>query len=123
MYGPVRTVVLGGGAARLPPIPIGGRRLISRGYADVLTEDVVLERHRLEFDHDEAYGLGGDRSAANVRLLCTVHNLYMAEKVYGKEKMAQYRRPADAVREPAPSFELRPDGAQHPFQHRAAGLR
>ncbi len=79
------------------------------------------ERHRLEFDHDEAYGLGGDRSAANVRLLCPAHNLYMAEKVYGKKKMEQYRRSADAVREPAPSFELRPDGAQHPSQHRAAG--
>jgi hypothetical protein len=81
------------------------------------------ERHRLEFDHDEAYGLGGDRSAANVRLMCRVHNLYMAEKVYGKKKMAQYRGSADTVREPAPSFELRPDGAQHPFQHCAAGLR
>ena len=79
------------------------------------------ERHRLEFDHDEAYGLGGDRSAANVRLMCRVHNLYMAEKVYGKKKMDQYRGLADTVREPAPSFELRPDGAQHPSQHRAVG--
>jgi len=65
------------------------------------------ERYRLEFHHDEAYGLGGDRSAGNVRLLCTVHNLYMAEKDYGKEKMDDYRRSGDCVREPAPSFELR----------------
>jgi len=72
------------------------------------------ERYRLEFHHDEAYGLGGDRSAGNIRLLCTAHNLYMAEKVYGKKKMEQYGRSADIVREPAPSFELRPDGAQHP---------
>ncbi len=79
------------------------------------------ERHRLEFHHDEAYGLGGDRSAGNVRLLCRVHNLHMAEKDYGKKKMDPYRRSADTVREPAPSFELRPDGAQHPSQHRAAG--
>jgi len=79
------------------------------------------ERHRLEFHHDEAYGLGGDRSARNVRLLCKVHNLYMAEKDYGKKKMDQYRRSADTVREPSPSFELRPDGARHLTQRRAAG--
>ena len=30
------------------------------------------ERHRLEYHHEEAYGLGGDRSAGNVRLLCRV---------------------------------------------------
>jgi len=41
------------------------------------------ERHRLEFHHDEAYGLGGDRSASNVRLLCPLcryrHNLHYAD--------------------------------------------
>ena len=66
-------------------------------------------------------GSVGDQSAGNVRLLCRVHNLYMAEKDYGKKKMDDYRRSADTVREPAPSFELRPDGAQHPSQHRAVG--
>jgi len=30
------------------------------------------ERDRLEFHHDDPYGLGGDRSAENVRLLCTL---------------------------------------------------
>ena len=72
------------------------------------------ERHRLEFHHDDPYGLGGARSAGNVRLLCKVHNLYMAEKDYGKKKMDRYRRSGDGVREPAPAFELRPDGAPYP---------
>ena len=64
------------------------------------------ERHRLEFHHDEPYALGGDRSAVNVRLLCPVHNAYMAELDYGKEKMDQYRRSDDRVCEPQPTLEL-----------------
>jgi len=64
------------------------------------------ERDRLEFHHDVPYGLGGDRSAMNIRLLCKLHNAYMAELDYGKEKMDQYRRPADRVCEPQPTLEL-----------------
>ncbi len=70
-------------------------------------------RESLEYHHDDPYGLGGDRSATNIRLMCTCHNLYMAEMDYGKETMDQYRRSADSVCEPAPSFELRPDGAPY----------
>ena len=66
------------------------------------------ERDRLEFHHDEPYGLGGDRSANNVRLLCKAHNAYMAELDYGKENMDQYRRSADRVSEPQPALELCP---------------
>ncbi len=66
------------------------------------------ERNRLEYHHDDPYGLGGDRSANNIRLLCKCHNLYMAERDFGKEKMNAYRRSADRVGEPAPSFELCP---------------
>ena len=56
-------------------------------------------------NHDEPYGLGGDRSADNIRLMCSCHNAYMAELDYGKEKMDPYRRSADRVREPQPSFD------------------
>jgi len=67
------------------------------------------ERRGLEFHHDDPYGFGGDRSASNVRLMCGAHNMHLAEKDYGKEKMNQYRRSADQVREPSPSFDrLRP---------------
>lgn len=70
------------------------------------------ERRGVQFHHDDPYGLGGDRSATNVRLMCRQHNLYMGELDYGKEKMDRYRAkspPADRVREPAPSLELRPE--------------
>ena len=62
------------------------------------------ERHALEFDHDEPYGVGGDRSPDNIRLACRTHNLYLAELDYGKEKMDRYRRSPDRVGEPAPAF-------------------
>ena len=67
-----------------------------------------LERDRLEFHHEEPYGLGGDRSAKNIRLLCKAHDAYMAELDYGNEKMDQYRRSADRVSEPQPTLELCP---------------
>ena len=49
------------------------------------------------------------RSANNILLACAAHNAYMAEMDYGKQKMDQYRRSADRVREPEPSFQLCPD--------------
>ena len=61
-------------------------------------------REGIEFHHDNPYGLGGDRSANNIRLMCSRHNDYMAERDYGKEKMDQYR-----VREPSPTLQLCPD--------------
>ena len=67
------------------------------------------ERLGLQFHHDDPHGLGGDRSANNVRLLCGPHNLYMAEMDYGKDKMERYRRSVDRVGEPKPSFQLFPD--------------
>ena len=70
------------------------------------------ERRGLQFHHHDPYGLGGDRSADNVRLLCRPHNLYMAEMDYGKDKMEGYRRSAERVREPKPSFPLFPDRVQ-----------
>ncbi len=69
-------------------------------------------REGLEFDHDEPYGVGGDRSAENIRLRCATHNLYTAELYYGKEKMNHYRRSADRVREPQPTLQLRLDGGR-----------
>ena len=67
-------------------------------------------REGLESHHEDPYGLGGDRSANNIRLLCKQHNDYMAERVYGKEKMDQFRRSPDRVGEPSPALQLRPDG-------------
>ena len=61
-------------------------------------------REGLEFHHDEPYGLGGDRSPENIRLLCKVHNAYMADRDYGREVMARYRRSDGRVSEPPPVY-------------------
>ncbi len=64
------------------------------------------ERRGLEFHHDDPYGRGGDRSPSNVRLLCKVHNAFLAERDYGKEVMDQYRRSGGRVSESAPVYAL-----------------
>jgi 5-methylcytosine-specific restriction endonuclease McrA len=51
-------------------------------------------RERLEFHHhDTPFARGGHHSLANVRLACRTHNKLLAERDYGEEKMARYRRP------------------------------
>jgi hypothetical protein len=51
------------------------------------------ERDRLEFHHRHPFGLGGDHSLANIRLMCRAHNAYLAESDYGQEAMGRHRRP------------------------------
>ncbi len=41
------------------------------------------EHGRLEFDHIQPHGDGGNATAANVRLLCRAHNQYEAEQFFG----------------------------------------
>ncbi len=53
------------------------------------------ERHLLEYHHLNPFGQGGARTLANVCLMCRAHNLYLAERDYGEEKMDRYRRPRD----------------------------
>jgi hypothetical protein len=50
------------------------------------------ERHRLEFHHGHPFGLGGDHSVENIRLMCRAHNAYLAECDFGREAMAGHRR-------------------------------
>ena len=61
-------------------------------------------RDRLEFHHHGTpFGRGGDHSPKTVRMMCRTHNQLMAEKDFGREKMAQYRRrrpPGGQVSEP-----------------------
>ena len=59
------------------------------------------ETEWLEFHHVEPYGRGGDHSPDNIFLLCKTHNLYLAERDYGKEKMLRYQNTPDRVSEPA----------------------
>ena len=48
-------------------------------------------RDRLEYHHLHPFGLGGDHSPQNIRLLCRAHNAYLAEHDYGREAMARHR--------------------------------
>jgi len=50
------------------------------------------EYHRLEFHHQHPFGLGGGHTTDNIRLLCHMHNAYVAECDYGREAMARHRR-------------------------------
>jgi 5-methylcytosine-specific restriction endonuclease McrA len=60
------------------------------------------ERDRLEFHHRHPFGLGGDHSVSNLRLMCRAHNAYVAECDYGREVMASRRRPRRGA-SPAPA--------------------
>ncbi len=48
-------------------------------------------RDRLEYHHRHPYGLGGDHSLQNIRLMCRAHNSYLAEHDYGRETMVRRR--------------------------------
>ena len=61
-------------------------------------------REGLEYHHDDPYGLGGDRTPENVRLLCSVHNALRVERDFGKDVMDPYRRSDDRVSEPVPVY-------------------
>jgi hypothetical protein len=67
------------------------------------------ERDRLEFHHHKPYGQGGDRTVDNIFLVCHPHNRYLAERDYGKEVMARYRkygRSSHRVREPSAVYHV-----------------
>jgi len=44
-------------------------------------------RSGLEFDHIVPFARGGSHQPGNLRLLCRIHNQYVAEKIYGREFM------------------------------------
>jgi hypothetical protein len=48
-------------------------------------------KDRLEFHHRHPFGMGGDHSPGNIRLLCSVHNLYLAERDYGRAGIRRHR--------------------------------
>jgi 5-methylcytosine-specific restriction endonuclease McrA len=62
------------------------------------------ERDRLEFHHRHPFGMGGDHSPTNLRLLCPTHNQYLAELDYGQAtlKKRQSARETPALPPPSP---------------------
>jgi 5-methylcytosine-specific restriction endonuclease McrA len=49
-------------------------------------------RKRLEFHHVEPYARGGATTVANVQLMCRAHNAHLAERDFGSEHMAAFRK-------------------------------
>jgi 5-methylcytosine-specific restriction endonuclease McrA len=82
---PVRRAVYERDGGRCTYVDKQGRRCTARG--------------RLEFHHDDPFGRGGAHSLKNLRLVCRSHNVHLAEREYGKDKMARYRRGPDRVSE------------------------
>jgi hypothetical protein len=81
------------------------------------------KRSDLEFHHhDKPFARNGDHAPENIRLMCRVHNALLAERDYGKEKMARYRRsrpPGDRVSESAEIYAVGRPG--HPEPPRRPG--
>jgi len=48
------------------------------------------ERDRVEYHHRHPFGVGGDHSPTNTRLMCRAHNAYLAEHDYGSQTMARW---------------------------------
>jgi hypothetical protein len=48
-------------------------------------------RHLLEVDHIQPRALGGTHEPGNLRALCRTHNLMMAERSFGREKIEAFR--------------------------------
>jgi len=55
----------------------------------------------VQFHHVVAWARGGDPSPRNIRLMCRTHNVYLAERDYGKAVMARFRRIHRASHPPA----------------------
>lgn len=64
------------------------------------------ERDGLEFHHRQPFGMGGEHSPANIRLMCRAHNTLLAEHDYGRYAAARVSRsrslpPTTALAAPA----------------------
>jgi len=56
------------------------------------------ETRFLEFDHIEPVARGGEATVENLRLVCSAHNRYAAERVFGAEFMSRKREEARRAR-------------------------
>ncbi len=61
-------------------------------YREPKTGHRCASRHFLEIDHIQSRALGGTNVPDNLRVLCRTHNLLVAERVYGRDKIEGFRR-------------------------------
>lgn len=61
-------------------------------FTDPRTGHRCESRHLLEIDHIVSVSLGGTNDPQNLRVLCRTHNLTVAERILGKEKLRPFRR-------------------------------
>ena len=77
-------------------IPIAVKRaVLTRDQAACTFKNPVTGKtcgstFRLQFDHIKPFAKNGDHSTENIRILCQNHNLLMAEKEFGWEKIRSY---------------------------------
>jgi hypothetical protein len=61
-------------------------------YRDPKTGRRCESRHFLEIDHVRPRALGGANHPDNLRVLCRTHNLLVAERIFGRQKIEAFRR-------------------------------
>ncbi len=81
--------------ARSRYVPVSVRRAVRRRDGNRCTyEDDAgrrcSSRGHLEFHHLQPFGMGGEHSARNVRLVCHAHNAYLAEVDYGRAAVSRH---------------------------------
>jgi hypothetical protein len=66
------------------------------------------ETRFLQFDHIDPVARGGEATGENLRLVCSAHNRYAAERVFGAEFMSRKREEARRARREARAAQHRP---------------
>lgn len=61
-------------------------------FRDPRTGVKCQSRHQIQIDHIKPRALGGNDVPENLRPLCRQHNLYEAERIFGKHKVPRKRR-------------------------------
>jgi len=61
-------------------------------YRESKTSTRCESRHFLEIDHIWPRALGGANVPDNLRVLCRTHNLLVAERIFGRQKIEAFRR-------------------------------
>lgn len=90
-------------------IPAAVRRAVEKRdggrctYRDTLGRRCT-RRHDLEFHHRTPFARGGEHCVEVLTLMCRTHNMLMAERDYGKEVMARFRRPGSHFPEPVAPY-------------------